>query len=51
MYHNAMRHRHTSITVSLFGNPLVLKCAAKSLKIGSQIKIQCPKMFLNWDFA
>ena len=30
---------------------LVLKCAAKSLKIGSEIKILCPKMSLNRDFA
>ena len=38
-YHNAMRHPDTNIILSLFGIPFVLKCAAKILKIGSQIKI------------
>ena len=37
--HKAMRHPHTNIILSLFSIPLVLKCAAKFLKIGSQIKI------------
>ena len=38
-YHYAVNHPHTNITLSLFSIPLVLKCAAKSLKIGLQIKI------------
>ena len=50
-YHYAVNHTHASITWSWFCIPLVLKCAAKILKIGLQIKIQCPKMFLNRDFA
>ena len=32
-YHKAMRHPHTNIILSLFSIPLVLKCAAKILKI------------------
>ena len=38
-YHHAMEHLQTNIILSLFRIPLVLKCAAKSLKIGLQIKI------------
>ena len=38
-YRNAMKHTHTNIILSLFSIPLVLKCAAKMLKIGLQIKI------------
>ena len=34
-----------------FSIPFVLKCAAKLLKIGLQLKIQCPKMFFNRDFC
>ena len=36
--HHAMKHPHTNIILSLFSNPFVLKCAAKKLKIGLQIK-------------
>ena len=38
-YHNAMTHPHSNIILSLFSIHLVLKCAAKILKIGVQIKI------------
>ena len=38
-YHHAMTHPHSNIILSLFSIPLVLKCAAKILKIGSQVKI------------
>ena len=38
-YHYAVNHPHTNIILSLFSFPLVLKCAAKILKIGLQIKI------------
>ena len=38
-YHYAVNHPHTNIILSWFSIPLVLKCAAKSLKIGLQIKI------------
>ena len=38
MYHHAMKLRNTNI-LSLFSTPFVLKCAAKILKIGTQIKI------------
>ena len=34
-YHHAMTHPHSNIMLSLFSIPLVLKCAAKILKIGS----------------
>ena len=50
-YHHAVKHPHTSIILSWLSTPLVLKCATKILKIGLQIKIWCPKMFLNRDFA
>ena len=45
-----MKRPHTNIILSLFSIHVVLKCAAKVRKIGLQIKIQCPKMFLNRDF-
>ena len=48
-YRKSMRHPHTNIILSLFSIPLVLKGAAKILKIDPQIKIFRPKMF--WDFA
>ena len=38
-YHYASNHPHTNIILSLFSIPLVLKYAAKILKIGLQIKI------------
>ena len=38
-YHYAVNHSHTNIIISLFSIPLVLKCAAKILKIDLQIKI------------
>ena len=38
-YHYAVNHPHTNIILSWFIIPLVLKCAAKILKIGLQIKI------------
>ena len=38
-YHYAVNQPHTIIIVSWFSIPLVLKCAAKILKIGLQIKI------------
>ena len=38
-YHYAVNHPYINIIISLFSIPLVLKCAAKSLKIGLQIKI------------
>ena len=53
-YHHAVNHPHTNIILSWLSIPLVLKCAAKKLKIGLQIGldiVECPKMFLNRDFA
>ena len=50
-YPHAVNHSHTNIILPWFSIPLVLKCAAKILKIGSQIKIYRPKMFLNRDFC
>ena len=50
-YHHAVNHPHKNIILSWFNIPLVLKCAAKILKIGMQIKIYHPKMFLNRDFC
>ena len=38
-YHYAVNHPHTNIILSWFSILLVLKCAAKILKIGLQIKI------------
>ena len=38
-YHYAVNHPHTNIILSWFSIPLVLKCTAKILKIGLQIKI------------
>ena len=38
-YHYAVNHPHTNIILSWFSIPLVLKCVAKILKIGLQIKI------------
>ena len=46
-----MIHPHSNIILPLFSIPLVLKCAAKILKIDLQIKIQRPKMFLSRDFC
>ena len=48
-----MKHHLTNIILSLFSNHVVLKCAAKSMKIGLQIKIYRPKMVLklNMDFC
>ena len=34
VYHQAMKHHHTNIILSLFSIPFVLKCAAKILKLG-----------------
>ena len=51
MYHHAMTRPHSNIILSLFSIPLVLKCAAKILKIGLQINIQRPKMLLSRDFC
>ena len=38
MFHQAMKYPHINIILSLYSIPLVLKCAAKILIIGSQIK-------------
>ena len=38
-YYYAVNHPHTNIILSWFSIPLVLKCGAKILKIGLQIKI------------
>ena len=38
-YYTTRRHSHTNIILLSFGIPLVLKCAANILKIGSQIKL------------
>ena len=38
VYHHAMTHPHSNIILSLFSISLVLKCAAKILKIGLKIK-------------
>ena len=38
-FHYAVNHPHTNIFLSWFSIPLVLKCVAKILKIGLQIKI------------
>ena len=51
MYHHAVNHPHTHIILSRLRIPLVLKCAAKILKIGIQIKIEHPKLFLNRGFC
>ena len=40
-----------NIFLTIFSTKFVVKCAAKILKIGWQIKILCPKLFLNRDFA
>ena len=37
-YHQAVKHPHTSIILSCLSIPSVLKCAAKFLTIGKQIK-------------
>ena len=38
--------------LTLFSTKFVVKCAAKKKKkIGLQIKIVCPKLILNRDFA
>ena len=50
-YHHAMKHPHTNIILSLSNIHFVLKCAAKSLKIGLLIQNLRPKMFLNRDFC
>ena len=44
-YSYTVNHPHTNIILSWFSIPLVLKCAAKILKIGLQIKILRPKIF------
>ena len=55
-------HEFSGIMYSLFGGrqtnfltifctKFVVKCTAKSLKIGKQIKMLCPKLILNRDFA
>ena len=46
MFHQAMKHSHINIILSLCNIPLVLKCATKILKINLQIKID-----LKRDFA
>ena len=46
-----MIHPHSIIILSLFSIPLVLKCAAKVLKICLQIKNKLQKMFLSRDFC
>ena len=51
VYHHAVKHLYTCTILSWLSIPLVLKCAAKILKIGLQIKILCPKMSLNRVFA
>ena len=51
MYPHTMTNPHSNIILSLISSPLVLKCAAKILKIGLQIKIKRPKMFLSGDFC
>ena len=38
-YYHAVNHSYTNIVLSWFSIPLVLKCAAKILKIGLQINI------------
>ena len=38
-YHQAIKPHHTNIILSLFSIPFVLKCAAKSLKVGLHIEI------------
>ena len=38
VYHQTVKHPHTRIILSWLSIPLVLKCAAKCLKIGLQIK-------------
>ena len=40
-----------NIFSTLFGTKFVILCAAKIMKIGEQIKILCPKLILNRDFA
>ena len=45
-YHHAVNHPHTNITLSWFSISLFLKYAANILKIGLQIKIKRPQMFL-----
>ena len=46
-----MKHHRANIILSVFSIPFVLKCAAKILKIGLQIKIKRQKLFLNRDFC
>ena len=36
---------------TIFATKLVVICAANILKFGWQIKILCPKLILNRDFA
>ena len=40
-----------NIFSTIFGTKFVVICAAKILQIGQQIKILCPKLILNRDFA
>ena len=42
-HHHTVKHPHTNIILSLFSIPLVLKCAAKILKISLQINILTSK--------
>ena len=50
-FHHAVNHPQTHIILSWLSIPLVLKCAAKTLKIVLKIKNLMSKMFLNKDFA
>ena len=50
-HHHGLNHPHKNIILSWLRIPLVLKCAAKILKIGLQIKMYRPNMFLNRDFC
>ena len=40
-----------NIFLTIFITKFVVKCAANILKIGEQMKILCPKLILNSDFA
>ena len=45
VYYHGMKQLCTNIILSIFSTYFVLKCATKSLKIGSQIKTLYPKYF------
>ena len=51
MYHHTLKHHNTNTVLSLFSIPFVLKCAAKILKVGLQIKKVMSKCVLNKDFC